>query len=204
MTPTNASPAATTEDATWTVRRPSDHVIISGADIEDAAIAILTHDDCQYAILVEQDGLGWRLWHSNRSRNSTAYQGLVETWVWSGLRDEDAARAEIFNQVVRHADRFGFSAEIKRPRFAVIDMPTGYLWWVGDAMSALHACHEADAVSGREPVRGYLETGDENTGRYAVHQVPEDFKAPDGRDPDQIKAATSHPLVGYFRVDLEG
>lgn len=88
-------------------------------------------------------------------------------------------------------------------RFATIELNSGYVWWVGDAVSAEDACKQSDAESGCPGKSEYrqVSSGEINTGFsvYAVHEVPDGFYLTDGKDETQISAVTVHPLVGYFQ-----
>lgn len=72
--------------------------------IADAASEVLGYDGHQYEIR-EEDGL-FRLYVSQFSRNSTAFNGLRPSVFMSFLADRDAAEAEIFEAVVARASYF--------------------------------------------------------------------------------------------------
>lgn len=86
---------------TYTVFQSNDSSIFeSGLSLADAANSVLTHDGHEWEIRPAADGDGFRLWTSNASRNSAAYQGLRQSTVWSLASDRQAAEAEIFAKVI--------------------------------------------------------------------------------------------------------
>lgn len=85
------------------------------------------------------------------------------------------------------------------PRFATIDLHSGFVWWVGHADSAANACARSHADTGNTPA-DFVECFSRDAGAvYAVHEVPEAFDVDDGQDADAINATQAHPLAGYFR-----
>ena len=89
-------------------------------------------------------------------------------------------------------------------KFATIDLNSGFVWWVGEAESAVEACHKSDAENGNQPDGAYVEISvseaKSTAGGYAVYEVPADFDVSDGQNEEEIAAACSHPLIGYFRA----
>jgi hypothetical protein len=86
-------------------------------------------------------------------------------------------------------------------RFATIDMHSGYVWWVGDAESAIDACIKSDAEAGDWPNGEYGEVArGDATARYAVYEVPAGFDVTDGQDEAQIAATVAHRRVGFYRA----
>lgn len=90
----------------------SGNVIADDCDLELAAITVLTEDGYDYAIRpsADRDGNpreGFDLWHSDGSENSTrGARHMVKTVIFSLEIDEAAATADIYRQVIEHADWF--------------------------------------------------------------------------------------------------
>lgn len=85
------------------------------------------------------------------------------------------------------------------PRFATIDLQTGYVWWVGQADSAADACARSHAETGNTPAE-FVECASRDAAAvYAVYEVPEGFAVDDGQDADAINTTQAHPLAGHFR-----
>lgn len=76
----------------------------TGASLAEAAQAVLEYDGNVYAIQPEEDGHGYRLWVSRFSRNSSCYDGLTHSGIFSLLDDRNLAEAEIFQKVINNAD----------------------------------------------------------------------------------------------------
>ena len=78
---------------TYTVR---DHEEVTrGLTAVEAADILLTQDGHEYEIRPEEDGVGYRLWNTAFSRNSTAYNGLRKTVIYSLAQALEQAEAEI-------------------------------------------------------------------------------------------------------------
>lgn len=78
----------------------SGDVIDTSCTAVEAMDIILTDDGHQYEIRPEVDGEGFRLWTSMFSRNSTAWNGLTESTVYSLEMDADKAEQEIAEKVI--------------------------------------------------------------------------------------------------------
>lgn len=71
-----------------------------GLTAVEAMDRILTDDGYEYEIRPEEDGIGFRLWHSRSSRNSTGPRGMVKTVAFSLAADRAAAEQEIALKVI--------------------------------------------------------------------------------------------------------
>lgn len=71
-----------------------------GVSLETAARELLGYDGFEYEIRRADDGRGYELWVSRFSRNSTCYNGLTRSVVFSISDDEAAATAEIYQRVI--------------------------------------------------------------------------------------------------------
>jgi hypothetical protein len=78
----------------------SGEAIATGLTAAEAMQEILTDDGHEYEIRPEADGHGSRLWTSTYSRNSTAYNGLTASVVYSLAADEAEAEQEIAAKVI--------------------------------------------------------------------------------------------------------
>lgn len=78
----------------------SGEVIDSSCTAVEAMAEILTDDGHEWEIRPETDGHGYRLWTSTYSRNSTAYNGLTASVVYSLAADADKAEQEIAQKVI--------------------------------------------------------------------------------------------------------
>lgn len=87
------------------------------------------------------------------------------------------------------------------PRFATIEMNTGYVWWVGQADSAADACTRSHESTSNTLAKFAECLSRDADAAYAVYEVPEGFDVDDGRHADDINATQAHPLAGYFRND---
>lgn len=93
-------------------------------------------------------------------------------------------------------------------RFALIELNSGFVWWVGDADGAIQACQRSDDDTGNtnragefQPIsRGEISS---TAGGYAVHLAPAGFDVQDGQDPDAITLTDALPLAGYYRRAAE-
>lgn len=97
---TNNHPNRTT---TYTIRNRHGDVISRGEALASAAQLVLGYDGHEFEIRAEKDG-GYRLWVSTFSRNSTAYNGLTSSRIFSLHDDEALATAEIYREVIKNAD----------------------------------------------------------------------------------------------------
>ena len=84
----------------YTVTNHNGDVIDSGMTAVEAMSVILTDDGHQYEIRSEADGEGFRLWISTYSRNSTAWNGLRQSVVYSLEMDEATAEQDIAEKVI--------------------------------------------------------------------------------------------------------
>lgn len=87
-------------------------------------------------------------------------------------------------------------------RFATIEINSGYVWWVGDAVDEIDACRKSDA-EGQSQVEGEYRriTASESSntdGGYVVYEAPAGFDVNDGQDEDEIAAVSALPLAGYY------
>lgn len=85
---------------TYTVLNNNGDVIDSGLNAVEAMDVILTDDGHEWEIRPEADGEGFRLWTTTHSRNSTGYEGLTASTVYSLNADEEAAMQEIAAKVI--------------------------------------------------------------------------------------------------------
>jgi transglutaminase-like putative cysteine protease len=91
---------------TYTITRSSGEVLDRGLTAEQAAIEIMSYDGHEFEIRPEPDR-GFRLWTSEYSRNSTlGGRPLTESVIFSLAANEADARAEIYAEVIAHADWF--------------------------------------------------------------------------------------------------
>jgi len=95
---TNHSKRATT----YTVLNRHGEVLGAGETLASAANVVMGYDGHEFEIR-PADG-GFDLWTSSFSRNSTAYNGLTKSVVFSRHTDEELATAEIYRSVIRKAD----------------------------------------------------------------------------------------------------
>lgn len=90
-----------TMTATYTVLdSTSGDVIANGLTAVEAMQEILADDGHKYEIRPEADGDGFRLWVSSFSRNSTAWNGLTKSVIFSLAADEATAEQEIAEAVI--------------------------------------------------------------------------------------------------------
>ena len=92
--------AAAKMNTTYTVTDNNGDVIDSGLTATEAMDLILTDDGHEWEIRPEADGEGFRLWTSTHSRNSTAYNGLTRSVVYSLATDAATAEQEIAEKVI--------------------------------------------------------------------------------------------------------
>jgi len=74
--------------------------------LADAAITVMQYDGFEFDIRRELAGDGFRLWTSRHSRNSPTGARLLESRIYSMEDDEDAARLDIYRQVIARAHWF--------------------------------------------------------------------------------------------------
>lgn len=87
--------------------------------------------------------------------------------------------------------------------YATIDMHSGYVWWTGQAASALDACKASDVEYGSfDDVREYLEVtlSERGSASFAVYAIPADLVIDDGQDEEQIAAVEACQLVAYVKA----
>jgi hypothetical protein len=96
-----------TTTTTYTVYSPASGTVYGrGLDVTDAAEIILTHDGHEYEVRPADDGIGFDLFISRGSRNSTSgLGGFVQAWrhnrlIGTSTMDKDQAWREIAAQVV--------------------------------------------------------------------------------------------------------
>ena len=90
---------------TYTVLNRHGSVQERGCSLSLAAEIVLGYDGHEYEIR-QATGGGWNLWTSRFSRNSTAYNGLVQSTIYSPKPDRDDAEIDICKRVIGHADWF--------------------------------------------------------------------------------------------------
>lgn len=87
--------------------------------------------------------------------------------------------------------------------FALIELNSGFVWWVGEAETPADACMRADADID-QPRGDYDQISASEirstAGGYAVHVAPVGFDVQDGQDREAIAAVSAMPLSGYFRL----
>lgn len=79
-----------------------------GLTLADAAQVVMGYDGHEYEIK-DSDGpsrIGFDLWTSNFSRNSTAFNGLTKSTIYSVHEDRALAEAEIYRKVIKNAEWF--------------------------------------------------------------------------------------------------
>lgn len=74
------------------------------------------------------------------------------------------------------------------PKYATIDMHSGYVWWAGNAMHPVEACQESER-EGMSEARDFV--------AYAVYEIPASLDITDGQDQDQIAAVMAARFVCY-------
>lgn len=74
-------------------------------------------------------------------------------------------------------------------RYALIDNPSGYVWYLTDAATPKEACEIADREIGGEPSQyDYVPRFDfSNQAGYRVFEVPPGFDIKDGQDEAEIE-----------------
>jgi hypothetical protein len=92
--------------ATYTVLNRHGCVQERCCTLYQAAQIVLGYDGHTHEIRPAPDGKGFDLWTSNVSRNSSAYNGLTKTVIFSIAEGEQLGHADIYRQVIRHADWF--------------------------------------------------------------------------------------------------
>ena len=90
------------------------------------------------------------------------------------------------------------------PRFATIELNSGFVWWIGDADDALQACQRSDVDTGctdqpGEFIATSLSEIKSTEGGYAVYPVPADYDVQDGQDQEAIDVTAAHRLASYYR-----
>ena len=87
-------------------------------------------------------------------------------------------------------------------RYALIDLHSGYICWVGNATTPEMACSYADYdIGGRANIYNRIPESDAQTtaGGYEVHEAPADYDCQDGQDTVDLDRVNRMPLAGYFR-----
>jgi hypothetical protein len=87
----------------FTVENASGNLLGRGLSLFEAAIEVLRYDGHEYQIRQDDDGIGWRLYTSTYSCNSTAYKGLKPSTIFSTADTETEATEDIMRQVVENA-----------------------------------------------------------------------------------------------------
>jgi hypothetical protein len=90
--------------ATYTVLDRDGDVLEQGCTLFQAAHVVLGYDGNTHEIRPAADGKGFDLWVSSHSRNSTAYNGLKKSAIFSLAEGVDMAHADIYRRVIRNAD----------------------------------------------------------------------------------------------------
>lgn len=83
----------------YTISNKSGIVVSTGATAAEVARELLGYDGHEWEIR-RADGGGFELWISNFSRNSTCFNGLTRSVIFSIKDDKDEAEADIFARVV--------------------------------------------------------------------------------------------------------
>lgn len=76
-----------------------------GLSLTEAAQTLLGYDGHEFDICPASGG-GFNLFTSRFSRNSTTYDGVTQSSIYSAADARAAAEAEIFAKVIKHAERF--------------------------------------------------------------------------------------------------
>lgn len=87
--------------------------------------------------------------------------------------------------------------------FALIDLNSGFVWWVGQADSAADACMRADADIDQPRGEYHAVTRSEinsTAGGYSVKLAPAGFDVQDGQNAAEIAAVDALPLAGFYRL----
>lgn len=84
----------------YTVIDQNGSVIDSSLTAVEAMGVILTDDGHEWDIRAEEDGEGFRLWVSSHSRNSTAWNGIGKSVIYSLEMDREKAKQEIAERVI--------------------------------------------------------------------------------------------------------
>jgi len=88
-------------------------------------------------------------------------------------------------------------------KFALIELNSGFVWWVGDSNTCAGACERADRELGSiDRKYSKISQGDVRSGAggFAVYAAPEGFDVGDGQHPADIAAVEALPLQGFFRA----
>jgi len=91
---------------TYTVLNRHGSVQDEGLSLADAAQVVMGYDGHEYEIKAAPEGLGFELWTSSFSRNSTAFNGLKKSVIYSVNEDRALAEAEIYRKVIKNAEWF--------------------------------------------------------------------------------------------------
>lgn len=91
---------------TYTVLNRHGDVQEQGCTLFEAAQIVLGYDGNAYEIRPATDGKGYDLWVSSVSRNSSAYNGLTKSRIFSVADGEQLAYADIYRQVIHNASWF--------------------------------------------------------------------------------------------------
>ena len=89
---------------TYTVLNRHGVIQDQGVSLAVAAQIVLGYDGNTYEIRRSEDGFD--LWVSSVSRNSSAYNGVTKSRIFSTHTDEALAEADIYRQVIRNAAWF--------------------------------------------------------------------------------------------------
>lgn len=91
------------------------------------------------------------------------------------------------------------------PRYAMIDIDSGYVWGVENAADPVAACRQMDealGVTGREYEAHGPRSGAGRSGQtgYEVYQAPVGFDVQNGQDQAEIAAVSALPRVAIVTV----
>ena len=90
---------------TYTIIDRRGEVIARQMSLADAAIAVIQYDGMAFELRREFGG-GLRLWISSQSRNSHVGYKLAQSPIFSFEGDENAARRDIYRQVIARSNWF--------------------------------------------------------------------------------------------------
>lgn len=91
-------------------------------------------------------------------------------------------------------------------RFALLDIETGYVVWIGDAPSPADACQAAAVSSGREvgtPIYTRRAHNARPDAGYIAFKVPPLFAVDDGMDAESVARVMELELIGYYALQRE-
>lgn len=95
-------------DTTYTVLNAAGFIEDSGLTLDGAARCVMSYDGYDFTIEPSEDGRGFALLVTEFSQNSTlGGRPMVKSCIFSFADTREAAQADIFRQVVEHADWWG-------------------------------------------------------------------------------------------------